>query len=88
MAYGVEYSGEALKELKKLDRYQAKIIIAWIEKNLLDCENPRMYGKPLRYDRKNEWRYRVGAYRIIADIDDDIIRIEIINVGHRRDIYK
>jgi len=88
MGYTVKYSDNALKELKRLDHHQAKLIIAWIEKNLVDCENPRLYGKPLRYERKDEWRYRVGTYRIIAEIHDDVVLIEIINIGYRRRIYK
>jgi len=87
MAYSVKYSDDALKDLKKIDKNQAKIIIAWIEKNLIGCLNPRQYGKTLRYDRRNEWRYRVGSYRLIADIQDSVVTIEIINVGHRKEIY-
>jgi len=87
MAYDVQYSENARRELRKIDRHQVKILIAWIEKNLLGCENPRLYGKPLAGDQKGFWRYRVGAYRIISDIQDDVVRIEIINIGHRRDIY-
>jgi len=88
MGYSVKYSDDARKDLKKIDQHQAKIIIAWIEKNLIGCDDPRLHGKPLRHDRKDEWRYRVGSYRILADIQDNTITIEIINVGHRRRIYE
>jgi len=88
MKYSVEYSDEARKDLKKIDRQQSQIIVAWIEKNLVDCEDPRLHGKPLRYDRKGEWRYQVGSYRIIADIQDGIVTIEIINIGHRKGVYR
>ena len=87
MGYEVQYSENAKKALRKIDRHQAQIIIAWIEKNLIGCENPRLYGKSLRSDRKGEWRYRIGSYRIIADIQDSLVTIEIINVGHRKEIY-
>ena len=87
MGYNVQLSENALKALKKIDRYQAKIIISWIEKNLVDCDNPRLHGKPLISDKNNYWRYRVGAYRIIADIRDNLVIIEIINIGHRKEIY-
>jgi len=87
MGYTVQLSNAAIKDLKKIDKHQSKIIIAWIEKNLQGCENPRIFGKPLRYDRKDEWCYRIGTYRIIADIQDSIVTIEIINVGHRRKVY-
>jgi len=87
MKYRVQLNNQAIKDLKKLDRHQAKIIISWIEKNLQGCENPRLFGKPLGYGKAGEWRYRIGAYRIIADIQDNIVTIEIINVGHRREVY-
>lgn len=87
MKYSVSYSDGALKDLKKIDHYQATLIISWIEKHLVDCENPRVHGKSLKYDRKNEWRYRIGAYRILAEIEDEVVTIAIINVGHRKDIY-
>jgi mRNA interferase RelE/StbE len=87
MIYDVQLSDGAEKNLAKIDRYQAKIIISWIEKNLKGCENPRLYGKPLVGNKKGYWRYRVGDYRIIADIQDKLVRIEIICVGHRREVY-
>jgi mRNA interferase RelE/StbE len=88
MGYSVQFSNKALKTLKKIDRNQARIILSWIEKNLENCDNPRSQGKALGYGLKGYWRYRVGVYRLIALIEDDILRIEIINVGHRNNIYK
>jgi mRNA interferase RelE/StbE len=87
MAYSVEYSDDALRDLKKIDKHQSKIIISWIEKNLIGCIDPRQHGKTLRYGRRNEWCYRIGSYRLIADIQDDVVTIEIVNVGHRREVY-
>jgi mRNA interferase RelE/StbE len=86
--FAVKYSDKALKALKRIDKYQSKIIVSWIEKNLEGSENPRQYGKPLVGDMKEYWRYRVGAYRIIADIDDSEVIIIIINIGHRQDVYE
>lgn len=86
--YSVKYSKKAVKALKKIDRQTAVMIYGWIEKNLVDCLNPRQHGKALVGDKKGYWRYRIGSYRLIADIDDDQIIIEIINIAHRRDIYE
>ena len=88
MFYSVKLADSAIKALKKLDSYQAKIIVAWIEKNLDGCDNPRLYGKPLIADKKGYWRYKIGSYRVIADIQDYVVTIEIVDVGHRREIYK
>ena len=85
--YSVMYSDRAVKAFQKLDRHTAAIIIGWIDKNLVDCSNPRLHGKSVEHDLKGYWRYRVGAYRLIADIQDNLVRIVIINVGHRREVY-
>ena len=87
MNYKVEFTLHALKDLKRLDRHTAALILGWIRKNLENCENPRLHGKGLSANRSGEWRYRVGDYRILAKIDDNKITILVLNVGHRRDIY-
>ena len=88
MIYHVEFTKSVLKELKKLDRVTASLIIGWIRKNLEGCENPRIHGKGLTADKAGLWRYRVGEYRIIAQIQDEKVTIIVVNIGHRRDIYK
>lgn len=85
--YKVEYAPLAIKQLKKMDKHISALIIGWIEKNLVGCENPRQYGKGLVANRSGEWRYRIGDYRILADIQDDKLVILIITVGHRREVY-
>ncbi|WP_373895228.1 type II toxin-antitoxin system RelE family toxin [Virgibacillus natechei] len=86
--YQVRFEKRAQKTLKKMDKHQAGMIMAWIKKNLVGTTDPRMYGKGLTANRAGEWRYRVGDYRIIAHIDDELITILILEIGHRRDIYK
>jgi mRNA interferase RelE/StbE len=86
--YSVAYSKAADKELQKLDKHTATIIYGWIDKNLEGCADPRLHGKALVGDKKGYWRYRIGSYRVIADIQDNIVLIEIINVGHRREVYE
>ena len=87
MTYKVEYTEQAIKELKKIDKHTQFFILAWIEKNLVDCENPRQHGKGLTANRSGEWRYRVGDYRIIAEIEDDKVIILVLTVGRRREVY-
>lgn len=88
MRYEVIYSKEAVKSLRKIDKGQIKLIYSWIENNLVNTTNPRTNGKPLKGNLKEYWRYRVGEYRIIADIQDASITIVIVNIGHRRQVYK
>lgn len=87
MQYKVQFTNRAIKDLKKLDKHTAALILGWIRKNLENCENPRLHGKGLTSNRSGQWRYRVGDYRLLANIEDNTITILILNVGHRRDIY-
>lgn len=86
--YQVRFEKRAQKALKKMDPYQANMIMAWIKKHLVGTTNPRIHGKGLKRDRSGEWRYRIGDYRLIAHIDDEKVIILILELGHRRDIYK
>jgi len=88
MKYKVEFTDRALKDLKKLDRHTAALILGWVRKNLEGCENPRLHGKGLTANRSGEWRYRIGDYRLLATISDNTITILVLNMGHRREIYK
>lgn len=88
MKYKVQFTKRAMKDLKKLDRSTSALILGWVRKNLENCENPRIHGKGLTANRSGQWRYRVGDYRLLAEIEDNIITILILNIGHRSDIYK
>lgn len=87
MKYKVVFTELAKKQLKKLDKYVASLIIGWIEKNLQNCEDPRRYGKNLIANKSGQWRYRIGDYRLICEIIDDEITIMVLEVGHRKNIY-
>lgn len=87
MCYSVEYAPRAIKDLKKLDKHTRQCIKDWIEENLVGCENPRQHGKGLTANLSGKWRYRVGDYRIIADIQDTKIVIMVLAIGHRSEIY-
>lgn len=82
--YKVEFSEEAANYLRKMDKSVRTILFKWINKNLVNCENPRIHGK----NKKGIWRYRVGNYRILCDIKDDVLTILVLEVGHRSKIYK
>ena len=84
MKYKVLFTTRALKQIKKLDKYTSALIIGWIDRNLVDCENPRLYGKALIANKSGQWRYRIGDYRIICEIQDEKITILVLEVGHRK----
>ena len=88
MKYTVEYTKAAVKQLKKMDRKIAAFILSYIEEKLVDCTDPRIYGKALKGNMNDKWRYRVGEYRILAKIEDDKAVVTVVEVGHRKDIYK
>ena len=85
--YHVEYTKEAQKDISKMDNPIRIRIKNYIFKHLEGCENPRLYGKPLHGPLRGNWSYPVGNYRIVAKIEDDKILINIVEVGHRGDIY-
>ena len=86
--YSVEISPNAQKTIDKLDTKTQNRISKWIEDNLDGCENPRFQGKPLKGNFKGKWLYRVGNYRLFAEIHDDKILILIVDVEKRNDAYK
>lgn len=87
MKYSIETTERFDKEFRKLDKYTQRLIKAWIDKNLNECENPRLHGRGLTADRSGQWRYRIGDYRLICQIEDSTLVILALSVGHRREIY-
>ena len=87
MKYKVIFTDTARKQLKKMDKSISSLIIGWIEKNIENCENSGIHGKSLTANRIGQWRYRIGDYRVICQIDDYDITVFIIEIGHRRNIY-
>ena len=86
--FKVQITETAKKQLHKLDKQHFSIIMNWLTKNLENCENPRLHGKPLTANHSGKWRYRIGDYRVIAHIDDGQVIILVLEVGHRKEIYK
>lgn len=84
--YRVEFSNRASKTMLKLDSTVSRMIYSWIDKNLDQCIDPRAHGKALTGNLSGLWRYRVGNYRLIAEIRDDRLVILMIDVGHRSEI--
>lgn len=83
----VKYSEKALKSLKKLDKHKQKLIISYMD-NIEKLAEPRARGKALSANLKGFWRYRVSDFRIICEIIDDELIICVIDIDHRKQIYK
>lgn len=88
MAWTVRISNIAERQLRKLDRPAQKRILDWLEERLEECKNPRHFGESLKGDHAGFWRYRIGDYRIICDIQDQRVVVLVLAIGHRKEIYK
>ncbi len=88
MSYQILTSKPFIKSMRKLDIHTQKQIKSWIVKNSnLLKDDPRVLGKALRGDLKQYWRYRIGNYRLLAQIEDDKLILMLLNAGHRKNIY-
>lgn len=87
MAYELTYAKTALKQLKKLDRAAATRIVDYMDE-VARLESPRARGKALVGDRAGLWRYRVGDYRVLCELDDGLLLIVALEVGHRSQVYE
>lgn len=86
--FNVEFKKSVAKTLNTFDQQTKIMLMSWINKNLCHCDDPRFSGKPLKGQFKGLWRYKIGNYRIIAQIIEHKVTIIIIDIDHRKDIYK
>ena len=85
MAWQVEYSAAALKTLQRLDPAIQRRILAFLETRI--TEDPRRVGRAMQGDQR-AWRYRIGDYRVICDIQEASRTVFVVRVGHRKDVYR
>ena len=84
----VEISRSAEKQIQKLDRTAQGAIVRFLRERIEASDNPRQWGKPLHGDKGGLWRYRVGDYRLICRIQDERVTVLVVDVGHRKDVYR
>jgi len=89
LPWKIEFTPDAAKGLKRLDKEAEKRILNFMREKISKLDNPRSTGEPLKGSRfAGLWRYRAGDYRILCEIQDEKILILVVLVGHRREIYK
>ncbi len=89
MAWNVELSEGADRQLGKLDAQDRQRILKFLHERVARIDDPRAIGKPLHGSRLGEfWRYRVGDFRLISKIEDDRLIVLVLAIGHRREIYR
>ena len=89
MAWQIELDRAAVRDLKRLDRPTAQRILTFLRDRVAVLDDPRSIGEALRGSRLGEfWKYRVGDYRVIARIEDAAVRVLVVRIGNRRDVYR
>lgn len=88
MTWTVEWDERARRELRKLDHTTQDTILRYFRERIIGNEDPRRFGKPLSRELKGLWRYRIGDYRAICQIQDNHLIVLVLIVGHRRKIYR
>ena len=89
MAFEIEFDPEAVKDLKKLDRPVQHCLIGFLKLRVAPLDNPRDIGEALAGAKLGGyWKYRVGDWRIICDIQDRRIVVRVLRIGNRREIYR
>jgi len=89
LAWLIEIDDEAKKELAKLDKPIAKRITTFLRERVAVLDDPRSIGEALKGSKLgNFWKYRVGDYRLISSIEDGALRILVVKIGNRRDVYR
>ena len=86
LAWTLKYSAKAIKELKKIDKTSALKIVDFLD-DLTLLDNPREKGKALKGTKKQFWRYRIGTYRVLCNIEDNELIIIATHLGHRKNVY-
>ncbi len=89
MPWAIEFAESAARQLRRLDPATARRITRFLRERLAAAEDPRRLGAALKGDELGEfWKYRVGDYRVIAAIRDREVRILVVRLGHRREVYR
>jgi mRNA interferase RelE/StbE len=88
VSWAYSFNETARKQLKKLGRQAQLEILGYLDERIVSNESPRRFGKALKADLSGLWRYRLGDYRIICQIQDHELIVLVVTVGHRRQVYR
>jgi mRNA interferase RelE/StbE len=88
LAWVIEYAETANKQLRKLDKPAARRIVEFMDERVASSDDPRELGKALKGSPGDLWRYRVGDYRVLCDIQDEVLTVLVLQIGNRREVYR
>lgn len=88
MAWQVQFARSAVRQLEKLDRQTQRRVLSYLRERVTPSTNPRSIGEALRGELRELWKYRLGDFRLICQINDSDHTILVLKVGHRREVYR
>lgn len=88
MAWTIDYTQTALNQLRKLDKQSARRILDFLDERVAQRDDPRSTGKALTGPLGGLWRYRVGDFRVICEIHDGALRVLVVELGNRQEVYR
>lgn len=88
MVWTIEYTQTAKTQLRKLDKQSAKRILDYLDERIIGRDDPRSTGRALSGPLGGLWRYRVGDFRVICDIQDGALRVLVVQLANRRDVHR
>lgn len=88
MAWRLEYTKAAVRQLRKMGPVDSKRVRDWMRKHIDGCDDPRAHGRGLTANMSGMWRYRVGDWRVLAHIDDGVVTVEVFTIEHRSEVYR
>lgn len=87
MSWVYRFDERALKDLRKLGKQAQREIIEYLDERIAGDQDPRRFGKGLKAESAEFWRYRLRNYRILCQIQDGELVVLVVAVGHRKDVY-
>ena len=87
MAWEIELAESAVKQLSGLDKAIQRRITKYLSERLAMADDPRVLGRALRGELSEYWRYRIGDYRLVCEIQDDVLTVLVVRVAHRSKVY-
>jgi len=88
MVWKIEFTDVVDKQLSKLDKPTKSRILSWLDERLTNCDNPRLWGDALVGEFSGLWRYRIGNYRVICELKNNELIVLVIEIGHRKEVYR
>ena len=88
MTWRIEYARSAQQAAKNLDHRARQRIRQYLEERVAKLDDPRQLGTPLKGQHSELWRYRVGDYRVVCDLRDEVLVVLVVRIGHRKEVYE